>query len=757
MPTYYSKEIVDEVQRLLITPPSVQPINTTWKMIMQVFKREQILKPKRLVNVKDIFPHPKNRGGMMLNGFNAQANASKVQRVGANRDELHGAVCLEMNPFPATKKCQIDANLELVEKSKGLIAKPFGSESLLSLGTGHMVAFCRAALQQIRACFKNLENEQGQISLEILFRDLEFKIMIQEGWTFEVLPWQVEVTWPLLPEFAQRALNASNSVSSDATEWEVAITIGETYSNMDEPNWDLAVDSAAAGAPQCLPYIQSIRKLVSDYGGGPSFPIILEQEEYYKTLGENKRLGEEFPNAIVDVKLDEFNPRVHVRHALIALNLTSTKIVDGVVKFILKSNVSALASKDKKSMVDKADDELRTGRAFLYLLRGKNRIAATQYIELMGLFRVRYGGFLTKMGAQTFEGKVYQSEAEIVALFVQDVSKAIKDHDQPGGGSVNVPDNLKYGLLVTPNAEPTSLVTSVALNAPLTVDEVSSLGYAASQKGFNVGIIVFEKKVGYKDGLYTITKIDETVELSELDAFKDQQMLLTVRVSFEAFMKGWQQHRGDVPTTIEGDWSARFAPNSFASKLEDVRCRLFMDLRAIALGNNDPPMSKLVKLCLKPTCLRAAVDSKKGEIIIYPVISSITQISKDKSVGAIAVATTLKNSNGGQVIFYIGAPPQPRDVSIEKWKETEMISPWKWLDESIDDDQVNMIMKEKKNQNGFMIPFIENKRGIETYERLYLKKNEKVKRKLEEATTEIVKPAGATAADGRGGKKTKGA
>ncbi len=233
-------------------------------------------------------------------------------------------------------------------------------------------------------------------------------------------------------------------------------------------------------------------------------------------MGGNKSLGEEFPNATVDVKLDEFNPRVHVRHALIALNLTSTKIVDGVVKFILKSNVSALASKDKKSMVDKADDELRTGRAFLYLLRGKNRIAATQYIELMGLFRVRYGGFLTKMGAQTFEGKVYQSEAEIVALFLQDVSKAIKDHDQPGGGSVNVPDNLKYGLLVTPraNAEPTSLVTSVALNAPLTIDAVSSLGYAASQQGFHDSSIVFENNVVYKDCFNIVTQIDQTFEHS---------------------------------------------------------------------------------------------------------------------------------------------------------------------------------------------------------------------------------------------------
>ncbi len=112
MPTYYSKEVFDDVQGLLLTPPSVQPINTSWKMIMAVFRREGILKPKRLIHVRDIYPHPKNRGGMMLNGFNAQANASKVQRVGANRDELHGAVVIEMNPFPSQKQAQIDANLE---------------------------------------------------------------------------------------------------------------------------------------------------------------------------------------------------------------------------------------------------------------------------------------------------------------------------------------------------------------------------------------------------------------------------------------------------------------------------------------------------------------------------------------------------------------------------------------------------------------------------------------------------------------------
>ena len=102
--------------------------------------------------------------------------------------------------------------------------------------------------------------------------------MLDEGCDCDVLTLQVEAIWPLLPEFAQRALNASNSVAADATEWEVGVTIGESHTNMDEPSWELAMDAAAAGNPQCLSYIGSIRGLVEVFGGGPGFPLILEHK-----------------------------------------------------------------------------------------------------------------------------------------------------------------------------------------------------------------------------------------------------------------------------------------------------------------------------------------------------------------------------------------------------------------------------------------------------------------------------------------------
>lgn len=78
MPTYYSKDVIAAVQTLLDIPPSVQPIGTTWLKIMHIFRLNNILKPKQIIKCKYILPHPKKRSGMMLNGFNSRANASKV-------------------------------------------------------------------------------------------------------------------------------------------------------------------------------------------------------------------------------------------------------------------------------------------------------------------------------------------------------------------------------------------------------------------------------------------------------------------------------------------------------------------------------------------------------------------------------------------------------------------------------------------------------------------------------------------------------
>lgn len=386
MARYYPQNLIDEINDLLATPIADQPIGVTWNLIRKAFDREQIGRVEKDVHTSRILPHPRNRNGIMLNGFNARANASKILTVGANRLELHGAVAIEMSPFREELKKQLDVNLQLAKNSKGLIAEPSGREDLLSLGTSHAAGLCRSANAKQKACFNNLADKNGNIDVAKLKADPEFKLMLELGWDWFVLPWQVEATWPHLPEFAQRALNASNAVATDATEIEVALCIGDTFCSMSNPTWALAADAAKAQDPPCVAYIDKITKLVEIYAGGVGHPLLIEAEEFAKTLGQAKRLGEGFCKALVDTEFPNMEARVHLRQAILALNMTSNQVEDGRINFVQKHHISSLAAKNKAGVMERAETELSAGRAFLLDLLEKDRINQEQFVELLGLY-----------------------------------------------------------------------------------------------------------------------------------------------------------------------------------------------------------------------------------------------------------------------------------------------------------------------------------------------------------------------------------
>ena len=60
--------------------------------------RDVTLRPEELL------VHPHNRGGLLVNAYNAHKNGSMVRRVGANKKELHGAVCVELHPSPQKRQ-----------------------------------------------------------------------------------------------------------------------------------------------------------------------------------------------------------------------------------------------------------------------------------------------------------------------------------------------------------------------------------------------------------------------------------------------------------------------------------------------------------------------------------------------------------------------------------------------------------------------------------------------------------------------------
>ena len=728
MPTYYPADVVKDVQALLDTPPSVQPIGTSFKKIMNIFKAHGIVKAKRRLHCKLLLPHPKNRSGIMINGFNSRANGSKVANVGANINELHGAVAIELSPFPDQQQHQIGANKKLADNSKGLIPPPNGDEEWLTLGTSHMCMFIRCVLAGLKACFKNLSDANGMLSMELLRQDPDFKVMIEEGWDWLILPWQCENTWPNLPEFAQRALNASNSVANDATEWEIAVSMGECWTQMSDPNWQLAKEASAAGEPSCKGYLDAICTIVQKYGGGaPDFSLIREQEAFYKTLGAHKRLGETFTKAVADTKLDYISPRLHVRHALITLNLTSNKLEDGVAKLVFKSHVAALSGKDMNAVVETADDNLGAARDFLFHLQQADRISDSQFTDLLGMLRVRYGGFLTKLGKNTFEGITYEAPIQIISKFLKEAKAAIDEYSPNGNTAVAIPLRLRPALMYEekPSAQQAEATKK---NKALTIAEANSLGHRAEESGFSVGSMVQMGK-SHDDhvcGLYKIESVGEEVKVVEVDAFKDASDLQEHHFKFADFLKKWQEFKGDVQIPVSGYWNLPVF--SFKASVELHKANLFRELFDLIKQNEDPPLNQLIMPTFKPAGIRALRDCKKGDIVLYPVCTSAAQISVVPSATAAKIITSLRDPKNNELVsFYISGVAKPNSELTSDWREAQGVSPLNWL---VEDAEPNMVHK-KFESSGFMIPYCENTKALKRYQRLTVAKGS-LKRKANE-------------------------
>jgi hypothetical protein len=90
-------------------------------------------------------------------------------------------------------------------------------------------------------------------------------------------------------------------------------------------------------------------------------PLIKLMDRCAKTYGADKLLGEELITSVVDVNFGDFSTLVMTRVAVVLANLTADKIVDGVSKLILKSDIERLKSSANKPKTIALDEILNKG------------------------------------------------------------------------------------------------------------------------------------------------------------------------------------------------------------------------------------------------------------------------------------------------------------------------------------------------------------------------------------------------------------
>ncbi len=241
-------------------------------------------------------------------------------------------------------------NLKLVENAKCLLAAINGGEEWLSVGGGHWIQWCRAIKAGCRTPFKDMATTEGKLSADrFIQKDARMGCVLKDGWIMRGLPWQTEVAWPQLPGLAQRALNSSHQVTSRSTEIEAMVDSCEKARDLklsSEEFQDILKSCATAG-PICAEYITPVGELGLQIGGGSTSPVLFFLDRFAKALGENKMLGEEFVKAVAGMHVSKTDKIQFFKTALVATNLISNKIVDGISKLIVRSDVDRCKSNSK--------------------------------------------------------------------------------------------------------------------------------------------------------------------------------------------------------------------------------------------------------------------------------------------------------------------------------------------------------------------------------------------------------------------------
>eukprot|EP00435_Cladocopium_sp_Y103_P024771 s3052_g6.t1 len=316
---------------------SSAPVNSKLEQVIKLLTSkglayEVVLKPE------DLLCHPANRGGAMVNGFDAWVKGSSVLATGLKPSLLPpNSFCMEMDP--ARRDAQLQANQQMCAKSENLLGKVLGTERYLTLGTSHFVMYCRALQQGV----PGPEGERVQPPPEM-------SALLASGWKWVVIAAVVETAFPGFPSWCQATLNSVNSTNKVVGEFEAMLQISAYLKEGQSIN--TAVDLVKAAAPACGAYLADIGYFCKLFLGGDKFPLLEQLKSFSMKFGPTLLLGQESMALLsyFDFKV-EGNSLLFTRFALLSAMLTSRKHADGYQKLIFKNDYDKMSRALKEQTV----------------------------------------------------------------------------------------------------------------------------------------------------------------------------------------------------------------------------------------------------------------------------------------------------------------------------------------------------------------------------------------------------------------------
>ena len=400
-----SEEVKAEAAKIIA---SNEPVNLKVVTLNQLWLQHG-LASYQTVSCCKVLVHPSNRGGAMLNGYDVKAKGEKLMSQGIRQDLLESSsVAFSISSNVQKRNEQIQANISLTQQFPDVLPKVQGDELVLSVGASHSTTFLKGKK------LAGVPSGHGSMSQ-----------ILSSGWKWLILASGLEDAFPTLPLLYSAALNSSNSAQVAATELECLATISK-YIKLGK-SLESAVAETASGEPQCKDYLDVIAHFAKLYTGGEQMPLASFLVAFAKQFGESALLGEEFMAVIT-----HFDFKIHgsllpcFRVAMLAAQLTSSKVVDKISKLLVKGDFDRLRNKCGKGLAE----------AEALLANGWQMVEQATHLDdykkqgVFGRYCIRIVLFLCQKQKFSRENKIWESLQEITDQFGADMLSP-PDHTAP--------------------------------------------------------------------------------------------------------------------------------------------------------------------------------------------------------------------------------------------------------------------------------------------------------------------------------------
>ena len=577
---------------------------------------------KQVLRPAQVLVHPRNRAGLGLNGAQVHKTGAQVQSVGFSSMELRRSVCMEISTDPAISKEAFAFNERQVELNGGLLADVRGDERFMSLACSHFTAFCRACLAECPCAEQENVSQNGKLSVQRLSAD--FRAAVENGWEWLVLSAEVDARIPSLATFLQEVMNAAQGVARTASELELAMAMVSRAKTMEAQglavDWGNVQQEVAGCVPDAAPQTVAACALFSRfYAGGSSAPLLVFLHDFSLKYGASKRLGEEFMSTVSSLKFSgQERSHAMARAALIATNLTASRVVDGIARLLTKADIGKLSGKGMEDSVKQWEDLLT--RAWTHTSKVTEGPARAKALECFGRLMVRTTLFMCKKERAGQEGMEHGSLAAILSLYEAEMGLS--------------QSNLCAGVSSAP-ASCTGETMEAA--APASLEEMHDPVYLMKLQGIHVGKLYKGKQTYAETWPWRLTSIDKSEGRLVLEApvaFAKKEK----KAPLGDLKKVLEAYTGEPPELLAEDevasrlpceWEAFMSTELLRAEFLRLCCEHF----SVKYGQGE----SCLRFCIRPTCLILDGKAKANKLNFFPFTDSISKIGTRPAAGSVEV------------------------------------------------------------------------------------------------------------------------